>query len=138
MRSATRQIPISAIGAALIASPGHGQAYGDHSQVLTVGVSQFRGVGGSQAVVDSGAYYLYNLQTNPVSRLEGRAVSPPPAAPTFGDVSEEHPFFSFIEALAASGVTGGCGGVNLCPDKPVTRERMAAFLAKAMGLYWPY
>jgi hypothetical protein len=42
--------------------------------------------------------------------------------------------FQYIEALAASGITGGCGGGNFCPDSPVTRRQMAIFVAKALGL----
>ena len=64
-------------------------------------------------------------------------VSPAPATPTFGDVPTDHPFFQYIEALAASGVTGGCGGGNYCPDNPVTRGQMAVFISKALGLQWP-
>jgi len=64
-------------------------------------------------------------------------VSPAPATATFGDVPASHPFFQFVEALAASGVTGGCGGGNYCPDAPLTRGQMAVFLAKALGLQWP-
>lgn len=67
-----------------------------------------------------------------------RQVSPPPSASTFWDVPESHPFRQFIEALAASGVTGGCGNGNFCPDAPLKRGQMAVFLAKAMGLHWPY
>src|SRR4029077_382154 len=52
-------------------------------------------------------------------------VSPPPATPTFNDVPTTDPGFHFIEALAASGITGGCGGGNYCPDNPVTRRQMA-------------
>ena len=63
-------------------------------------------------------------------------VSPPPVAPTFNDVPITHPFFQYIEALANSGITGGCGGGNFCPDSPVTRGQMAVFLAKALGLQW--
>jgi hypothetical protein len=66
-----------------------------------------------------------------------RQVSPPPAAPTFADVPTGHPFFQFVEALAKSGITGGCGGGNFCPDAPLTRGQMAVFLAKALGLQWP-
>ena len=66
-----------------------------------------------------------------------RTVSDPPATPTFGDVPTSHPFYQFIEALAASGITGGCGSGNFCPDNPLTRGQMAAFLAKALGLHWP-
>ena len=64
-------------------------------------------------------------------------VSPPPGAATFGDVPIGHPFFQFVEALAASGITAGCGGGNYCPDNPLTRGQMAVFLAKALGLHWP-
>lgn len=64
-------------------------------------------------------------------------VSPAPGVPTFNDVPTSHPFFQFIEALHASGITGGCGSGNFCPDSPVTRGQMAVFLAKALGLQFP-
>jgi hypothetical protein len=67
-----------------------------------------------------------------------RVVSPPPGTPTFNDVPVSHPFFQYVEALAASGITGGCGNGNFCPNTAVTRAQMAAFLAKALGLHWPY
>ncbi len=51
--------------------------------------------------------------------------------------ADGHPFFQFIEALYASGITAGCGGGNYCPDSPLTRGQMAVFLAKALGLQWP-
>lgn len=63
-------------------------------------------------------------------------VSPPPGTATFDDVPTGHPFFPFVEALAASGITGGCGGGSYCPGAPLTRGQMAAFLAKALGLHW--
>lgn len=64
-------------------------------------------------------------------------VSPPPASPTFNDVPTGHPFYQFIEALVASGVTAGCGGGKYCPDAPLTRGQMAVFLSKALGLQFP-
>jgi len=64
-------------------------------------------------------------------------VSPAPATPTFTDVPTSHVFFRFIEALAAWGITGGCGGGAFCPDSPVTRGQMAVFLATALGLHFP-
>ena len=64
-------------------------------------------------------------------------VSPAPGTATFGDVPTDHPFFQFIEALAKSGITGGCGNGNYCPDNPVTRGQMAVFLAKGLGLQFP-
>ncbi|HSD33579.1 MAG TPA: S-layer homology domain-containing protein [Gemmatimonadales bacterium] len=63
-------------------------------------------------------------------------VSPAPGAATFGDVRTSHPFFQYIEALVASGITAGCGGGNYCPDAPLTRGQMAVFLSKALGLHF--
>ena len=40
-------------------------------------------------------------------------VSPPPATATFGDAPTGHPFFQFVEALVASGITAGCGAGKL-------------------------
>jgi hypothetical protein len=66
------------------------------------------------------------------------AVAPPPAGATFNDVPTNHPFFQFIEALKASGITSGCNADPplFCPDAPLTRGQMAVFLAKALGLGW--
>ena len=66
-----------------------------------------------------------------------RKVSPPPAQPTFGDVPASDFGFQYVEALAASGITGGCGAGNYCPDSSVTRRQMAIFIAKALALHWP-
>jgi hypothetical protein len=79
---------------------------------------------GTQALAGVNLYY----------RLE---VSPAPATPTFNDVPTTSPQFQFIEALAASGITVGCGGGNYCPNNPLTRGQMAVYLAKALGLQWP-
>ncbi len=35
-----------------------------------------------------------------------------------------------INLLAAKGVAAGCGGTNFCPNTPVTRAQMAAFVVK--------
>ena len=67
-----------------------------------------------------------------------RTVSQAPGTPTFNDVPGSDPAYQFIEALAASGVTSGCGNGNFCPDSPLTRRQMAVFLAKALGLHYPH
>ncbi len=66
-----------------------------------------------------------------------RSVAPAPSAATFGDVPTNHPLFQFVEALAASGITAGCGSGNYCPNNPLTRGQMAVFLSIALGLHWP-
>jgi S-layer homology domain len=65
-------------------------------------------------------------------------VSPPPATATFpNDVPTTHGFFRFVEALAAAGITGGCGAGSFCPNAPVTRGEIAVFLSVALGLHFP-
>ena len=67
-----------------------------------------------------------------------RQVSAPPAVATFPvDVPSTHPFFRFVEAMAASGLTSGCAPGQFCPDAAVTRGQLAVFLATALGLHFP-
>jgi hypothetical protein len=54
-----------------------------------------------------------------------------PAAPFFTDVPATHPFFRYIQKLRELNVTTGCTGTTYCPDDPVTRGQMAAFLVRA-------
>ena len=61
----------------------------------------------------------------------GVCYAPPPCAGTFPDVACPSLFADWIEALAAEGITGGCGGGNYCPGNVVRRDQMAAFLLKA-------
>jgi poly-gamma-glutamate synthesis protein (capsule biosynthesis protein) len=43
-------------------------------------------------------------------------------------------FEADIAAMAGAGITRGCGLDLFCPDRPVTRGEMAAFLVRALGL----
>jgi hypothetical protein len=52
---------------------------------------------------------------------------------TFSD-DDDSVFQSDINALAASGITRGCTPTSFCPDDPVTRGQMAAFLNRAYAL----
>jgi hypothetical protein len=61
----------------------------------------------------------------------GLCYAPPPCAGTFPDVPCSSNFAPWIEAMAAEGITGGCGGGNFCPTNPVLRQQMAVFLLKA-------
>lgn len=67
-----------------------------------------------------------------------RQMSPAPGTATFGDVPTSHTFYQGVESLASSGITGGCGGDNFCPDETVTRGQMAAFLSRALGLHFSH
>ncbi len=61
----------------------------------------------------------------------GACYTPPPCSGVFADVPCSNPFAPWIEALAAEGITAGCGGGNYCPTDPISRQQMAVFLLKA-------
>jgi virginiamycin B lyase len=65
------------------------------------------------------------------SKAGAAEIPPPPTGTVFADVPANSPFAPFIEQLAHFGITGGCGGGDYCPNNPVTRAQMAAFLMKA-------
>lgn len=50
----------------------------------------------------------------------------------FADVPPGFWALTFIETLAESGITAGCGNGNFCPDSPVTRAQMAVFLERGI------
>jgi S-layer homology domain len=76
--------------------------------------------------------------SQPVTRAQmasflSRALAlPEPSADYF--VDDEGSVFheNDINKMYEAGITLGCGGPNYCPDQPVTREQMAAFLHRAL------
>jgi|GEM_PF-3124675 len=70
-----------------------------------------------------------------IIRALGDFTPPPPAAPRFNDVPPENPFYGFIDEMAVRGITLGCGNGNYCPKDEVTREKMAAFMIRALGIF---
>lgn len=112
----------------------------------TPGCAIFSGIPASTLQIDNlNRTYVLTWNLNGFSGLELNAVrvfyrlrvSPAPATATFTDVPPGHPFFRFVEALARSGITGGCGPNLYCPDAAISRGQMAVFLAVALGLHFP-
>jgi hypothetical protein len=63
-----------------------------------------------------------------------RALALPPAdglAPFADD--DGHALEAEIAALHASGITSGCTALSFCPERPVTRAEMAAFLIRSLA-----
>jgi S-layer family protein len=120
-----------------------------HGSATSTGTSWFQTLSFNSTLLVENAtgnnYKLYFLTADIASNTSIRScrvtwtqtVSPAPGTQTFTDVPTTHPFHRFVEALAASGITGGCGGGNYCPDSPLTRGQMAVFLAAALGLHFP-
>ena len=63
----------------------------------------------------------------------GAGYMPPAPTGIFGDVDLAYWAAGWIDQLAAEGITTGCGGGNYCPDNPVTRTQMAAFIERTFG-----
>lgn len=69
-----------------------------------------------------------------VGSLDGNRIQVSITGPAFGDIGG-NVFASDIEWLADSGITKGCNpptNTLFCPDEPVTRGQMAAFLHRAL------
>jgi hypothetical protein len=63
-----------------------------------------------------------------------RALTLPPANAPSGFTDTTGTFHDDIERLFAAGITNGCAPDRFCPDDPVTRGQMAAFLNRALTL----
>jgi hypothetical protein len=75
----------------------------------------------------------------PVSRAQMasflvRALGLAPVSTDYFSDDEGSVHAADIDALAAAGITKGCAPDRFCPADPVTREQMAAFLVRALGL----
>ena len=55
------------------------------------------------------------------------------ASHQFSDVPTSSTYHTTISRLVGAGLTGGCGGGKYCPNDPVTRGQMAAFLNRGLG-----
>ncbi|MXW96924.1 MAG: S-layer homology domain-containing protein, partial [Acidimicrobiaceae bacterium] len=78
----------------------------------------------------------------PITRAEtatllARALNLPPGQPAgFVDVDPGGVHADSIDALAAAGVTNGCGpGPRYCPHAPITRAETATLLMRALDLH---
>jgi hypothetical protein len=76
--------------------------------------------------------HTLNRTAKVVANYRATNVALHPVPVQFADVASSHPFFGYIQFFGQTGITSGCGGGNFCPDSPVTREAMAAFLMRGV------
>jgi hypothetical protein len=122
--------PLLPVGTGVVATPGCVLLNVEFTDLTVNNATEYLNVFVNVAGVGTrfaAVRFFYHLQ-----------VSPAPAVASFGDVPTTHPFFRFIEALKASGITGGCQASPplYCPDAPLTRGQMAVFLSTALGLHF--
>jgi len=108
--------------------PGNNQFYLYVTRLVAGGITA--GIGNGLYGVNQGTLRQQMAVFLLKSKL-GVCYTPPPCSGTFPDVPCSSNFAPWIEALAAQGITGGCGGGNYCPANVVTRQQMAVFLLKA-------
>ena len=107
---------------------GH-QFYSQVTKLVANGITA--GVGGGNYGVGAARRLRQQMAVFLLKSKYGVCYVPPPCTGLFADVPCSSNFAPWIEALAAEGITGGCGGSNYCPANPVRRDQMAAFLLKA-------
>ncbi len=101
-----------------------------HAVVALVGNGVSAGCGGGLYCVDTP---MTRAQAAPflLRARNGACVAPPPCTGAFVDVPCPGPFTDWIEALAVSGITAGCGDGGYCPTEPVRRDQASVLLLKA-------
>lgn len=65
--------------------------------------------------------------------VRGFGYETPPDVDTFID-DDYSVFEGHIEALAAAGITAGCGEDTYCPESPIKRKNLAVFLVRALEM----
>lgn len=55
------------------------------------------------------------------------------ASHQFSDVATSHAFHGDIARAKDAGLTAGCSATTFCPEEPVTRSQMTAFLGRGVG-----
>ena len=107
--------------------PGSQQFYSFVTTLVSNGITV--GVGGGNYGVDMSTL-RQQMAVFLLKAKHGLCYTPPPCTGVFTDVPCSSNFAPWIEAMAAEGITGGCGGGNFCPTNPVRRDQMAVFLLK--------
>jgi hypothetical protein len=105
-----------------------------HDSVIKLVASQVTvGVGGGSYGIDL-PVKRQSMAVFVLKAEHGICYTPPPCTPpgVFTDVACPSDFADWIEAMAAEGITGGCGGGAFCPLDTVRRDQMAPFLMKAV------
>ncbi len=84
--------------------------------------------GGGATEANSGGWWSFTTIAAPACTWPAYT---PPTSATFGDVPMNVGHWSWVERLANSTITAGCGAGNYCPFSEVVRAQMAIFLLRS-------
>ena len=101
-----------------------------HNDIITVATAGITGGCGGGNYCPTAPVKRDQMAAFLLKSEHGSNYVPPPCSGVFADVPCPSLFADWVEQLAVEGITGGCGGVNFCPDDSVTRAQMAVFLLK--------
>jgi hypothetical protein len=132
--------PVMAMGTGVAQTPGYALVCADIDPPIQV---RTRGDLNNDGIESTLQYWVgaiipgCEIMQGPILLYWVRPVSPAPQVARFPDAPTTHRYFQWIEALAASGVTSGCGDGLFCPEQPISRGEVAVWLAAALSLNWP-
>jgi hypothetical protein len=74
-----------------------------------------------------------------ILKAKGEFNPPAPGNQRFNDVPPSNPFYHFIDRMAVLNITAGCSVSPplYCPGNAVTRQQMAAFIIRGLGVFNP-
>lgn len=82
---------------------------------------------------DSSPSSEHRPDTPALGRMNAAGQEAPNAITSFNDVPTTSPYYSYIEIIKNLQVTLGCNTNLYCPDDPVKRDQMAAFIMRSLG-----
>ncbi len=110
------QWTVSAYPSFLSATPASGSGSGTINVTLAANSNPAARLG----VVTVGGQHLQILQQGSLT------------APLFTDVPSSYLFVDYINLLKLNGITPGCNATGYCPEEPMLRTEMAAFIIRAL------
>ncbi|HET9531724.1 MAG TPA: LamG-like jellyroll fold domain-containing protein, partial [Blastocatellia bacterium] len=119
----------------------YGQGALDGDNIIRIGFHNNDAGTGSRrffkGLIDEASVYSRALSASEVQNIFDADSAGKCREIDFVDVLPSHPFYTHIRRLSALGITLGCTTTNFCPDDVVTRQQMAAFIIRALGIVNP-
>lgn len=113
-----------------------GGFFDDDGSIHEAAIEELRAAGVTDGCNKNGDAFCPNdgVTRGEMAKLLYRALALPPGEVDRFSDDDGSPFEVAINALAAAGVTNGCGELTYCPDRVMSRAEVAAFISRALTL----